>query len=143
MLTMLATICLRTATQRCSTGSLGREIPGNFSFPGKWAGNFRTSGIPEVREIPGKFPGNSREFPVSREFPEVREFPVPREILVPQEFPEIREIPETREFPRSKNFPPVSREMGNSREFPARGFPLNIAAVPTKQNKTTTSATSS
>ena len=27
------------ATQRCSMGSLGREIPGNFSFPGKRAGN--------------------------------------------------------------------------------------------------------
>ena len=50
----------------------------------------------------------------------IREFPVARE------FPEPREIPVTREFPRLKLFPPVSRETGISREFPARGFPLNI-----------------
>ena len=54
------------------------------------------------------------EIPVPQEFPEIREIPEPRE------------IPETREFPRSENFPPVSRETGNSREFPAQGFPLNI-----------------
>ena len=53
----------------------------------------------------------------------IREFPVARE------FPEPREIPITREFPRFKLFPPVSREMGISREFPARGFPLNITAL--------------
>ena len=50
----------------------------------------------------------------------IRGFPVARE------FPEPREIPITREFPRLKLFPPVSRETGISREFPARGFPLNI-----------------
>ena len=53
----------------------------------------------------------------------IREFPVARE------FPEPREIPVTREFPRLKLFPPVSRETGISREFPARGFPLNITGV--------------
>ena len=53
----------------------------------------------------------------------IREFPVARE------FPEPREIPVTREFPRLKLFPPVSRETGISREFPARGFPLNICAL--------------
>ena len=52
----------------------------------------------------------------------IREFPVARE------FPEPREIPVTREFPRPKLFPPASRETGISREFPARGFPLNITA---------------
>ena len=46
-----------------------------------------------------------------------------------REFPEPREVPITREFPRLKLFPPVSRETGISREFPARGFPLNIAAL--------------
>ena len=40
----------------------------------------------------------------------------------------IREIPVTREFPRLELFPPVSRETGISREFPTRGFPLNIIA---------------
>ena len=54
----------------------------------------------------------------------IREFPVARE------FPEPREIPVTREFPRLKLFPPVSRETGISREFPARGFPMNIADLP-------------
>ena len=44
------------------------------------------------------------------------------------EFPKAWEVPVTREFPRLKLFPPVSREMGISREFPARGFPLSIAA---------------
>ena len=53
----------------------------------------------------------------------IREFPVARE------FPEPREIPVTREFPRLKHFPPVSRETGISREFPARGFPLNITVT--------------
>ena len=53
----------------------------------------------------------------------IQEFPVARE------FPEPREIPVTREFPRLKLFPPVSREMGISQEFPARGFPLNITAT--------------
>ena len=48
---------------------------------------------------------------------------------VAREFPEPREIPVTREFPRLKLFPPVSRETGISREFPARGFPLNITAA--------------
>ena len=43
-----------------------------------------------------------------------------------RESPVAREIPVTREFPRLKLFPPVSRETGISREFPARGFPLNI-----------------
>ena len=52
----------------------------------------------------------------------IREFPMARE------FPEPREIPVAREFPRLKLFPPVSRETGISREFPARGFPLNITA---------------
>ena len=33
-----------------------------------------------------------------------------------------------REFPRLKLFMPISRETGISREFPVRGFPLNIAA---------------
>ena len=56
----------------------------------------------------------------------IREFPVARE------FPEPREIPVTREFPRLKLFAPVSRETGISREFPARGFPLNITE-PTPQ----------
>ena len=51
------------------------------------------------------------------------EFPVARE------FPELREIPVTWEFPRLKLFPPVSRETGISREFPTRGFPLNITAL--------------
>ena len=46
-----------------------------------------------------------------------------------REFPEPREIPVAREFPRLKLFPPVSRETGISREFPARGFPLNITAL--------------
>ena len=52
-----------------------------------------------------------------------------REFLVAREFPEPREIPVTREFPRLKLFPPISRETGISREFPARGFPLNITVV--------------
>ena len=43
-----------TMGQRCSTGSLGREIPGNFPFPGKRAGNSRGSGIPVSREFPVK-----------------------------------------------------------------------------------------
>ena len=34
-----------------------------------------------------------------------------------------------REFPMFKLFPPVSRETGISREFPARGFPLNITGL--------------
>ena len=53
----------------------------------------------------------------------VREFPVA------WEFPEPLEIPVTREFLRLKLFPPGSRETGISREFPARGFPLNITAL--------------
>ena len=78
-------------------------------------------------------PGISLE--ISRESPVSQEFPIPREIPIPQEFPKIREIsgpweiPKTREFPRSKNFPPISRETGNPQEFPALGFPLNIAAT--------------
>ena len=53
----------------------------------------------------------------------IREFPVARE------FPEQREIPVTQEFPRLKLFPPVSHETGISREFPVRGFLLNITAL--------------
>ena len=52
-----------------------------------------------------------------------------REFSMAREFPEPREIPVTREFPRLKLFPPVSRETGISREFPARGFPLNITGT--------------
>ena len=91
---------------------------------------------------PGKFP--SREFPV-REFPGSSRFPgisrglgisrgtgISRTSGNSRDTGISREIPETREFPRSGNFPPVSRETGNSREFPARGFPLNIAALETR-----------
>ena len=46
-----------------------------------------------------------------------------------REIPEIREIPKTWEFLRSENFPPVSWETGNSREFPAQGFPLSITDI--------------
>ena len=53
----------------------------------------------------------------------IQEFPMT------QDFPESREIPVTWEFPRLKPFPPISREMGISREFPARDFPLNIPVV--------------
>ena len=111
--------CCRTLRQRCSTGSLGREIPGNFPFPGKRAGNFRTSGIPEIREIPGNFPGISRDSgisrEISREFPVSREFPgkISREIS--QEFPEIREIPEPREIPETREIPEIREFPGNSR----------------------------
>ena len=58
----------------------------------------------------------------------ILDFPMARE------FPEPREIPATREFPMLKLFPPVSRETGISREFPARGFPLNIAGSSHTQN---------
>ena len=51
------------------------------------------------------------------------------EFPVAQEFPESREIPVTWEFPRLKLFPPISQEMGITREFPACGFPLNISAL--------------
>ena len=54
-----------------------------------------------------------------------------REFLVARELPEPREIPVTREFPRLRLFPPVSRETRISREFPARGFPLNITVLHT------------
>ena len=40
----------------------------------------------------------------------------------------------TREFPRLKFFPPVSWEMGISREFPTHGFPLNIPALSAAQS---------
>ena len=101
-------------------GSLGWEIPGNFPFPGKRAGNFLTSGIPEFREFP-----EVREIPVSREIPKVREFPVA------QEFPEARETPKPREIPGKQEFPGNSRT-GNSWEgnFPGltggreREFPV-------------------
>ena len=36
------------------------------------------------------------------------------------------------EFPRLKLFLPISRETGISREFPARGFLLNIPAIVAK-----------
>ena len=97
-------------------------IPGNFPFPGNFPrfrnfpGNFPGK-FPRNGKFPGNFPGNSRISGISREFPEIREIPEPRE------------IPETREFPRLKLFPPVSQEMGISREFPTRGFPLNIPAM--------------
>ena len=42
------------------------------------------------------------------------------------EFPKLREILVAQKFLRLKLFPPISRETGISREFPVRGFPLNI-----------------
>ena len=51
------------------------------------------------------------------------------EFSMAREFPEPREIPVTREFPRLKLFPPISRKMGIFREFPTRGFPLNISVL--------------
>ena len=50
-----------------------------------------------------------------------------REDHMARAFPEPREIPVTWEFARLKLFPPISRETGISQEFPAHGFPLNIA----------------
>ena len=107
---------------------------GNFPFPGKRAGNSRVSGIPDLREFSVSWefpvPGNSRGTGISRTtgIPVPRAFPGnghSRETGIPGK----REIPVTREFPSPENFPPVSRETGNSREFPARGFPLNIAGI--------------
>ena len=63
-------------------GSLGREIPGNFPFPGKRAGNFWTTRIPEFRVFPEVW-----EFPVSQEFPVVWELPEAQEFPEPWEFP--------------------------------------------------------
>ena len=122
--------------QRCSTGSLGREIPGNFPFPGKQAGNFRTSGIPEFREFPV-----AREFPVSREIPEVREFPKAREIPEPREIPKIREIPGNfpqkfpGKFPYLGNFPWLGNfsHLGkflNHGKFPGNGKFLENGKFP-------------
>ena len=114
-----------------------REFPVSREFPeenSRAMGNSRDGNFPGIsREIPGKFPGKfpgiSRISGISRGNSGISR--VPREIPVPREFPEIREIPEpreipeTREFPRSENFPPVSRETGNSREFPS-GHASNI-----------------
>ena len=49
--------------------------------------------------------------------------------LIIRQFPVAQEFPVAWEFPRLKPFPPVSRETGISREFPARGFPLNISSL--------------
>ena len=51
--------------QGCSTGNHGREIPGNFPFPGKQEGKAWASGIPELWE-----------FPVARETPVLWETPI-------------------------------------------------------------------
>ena len=53
----------------------------------------------------------------------ILEFPMAWEFRGP------REIPITQEFPRLKLFPPISWEMGISREFLTRGFPLNIPGI--------------
>ena len=126
----------------------GKPRVGNsreFPFPGKRAGNFRTSGIPEfrefpeVREIPGKIPG---KFPYLGKFPRYRNF------QRHGNFPWLGNFPYLGKFPNHGKFPNRGKFLGNGkfpgipvREIPGReisqasqeggngNFPLNITAL--------------